>query len=203
MNRRQNKVYFKATSAARVAVVLISATLAIVFVPGQTGHIAVRAHEKAVGNFTILDFPGASDTLALGINNEGEIVGRYVDAQGKSHGYLLSEGEFSTIDESVFPGAVLRVAATAINDPGTIAGSWISSDAVRHAFRLRDGQLLSLDPPGSTTLAGGPVGINNRGTIVGDYVGQDGHTHCFVFRKGELAALDAPGASETFCNGEY
>ena len=39
--------------------------------------------------FTSLDFPDASFTSALGINPHGDIVGRYVDAGGVSHGFLL------------------------------------------------------------------------------------------------------------------
>ena len=45
-----------------------------------------------------------SNALAEGpINARGDIVGRYV-ADGVSHAYLLSGGQFSTID---FPGAIL------------------------------------------------------------------------------------------------
>ncbi|HKE95504.1 MAG TPA: hypothetical protein VKB34_14415, partial [Povalibacter sp.] len=46
--------------------------------------------------FTSIDFPGASFTAALGINPQGDIVGRYISA-GVQHGYLLSGGSFTTI----------------------------------------------------------------------------------------------------------
>ncbi len=151
------------------------------------------AQENAGRNFTILDFPGASDTTALGINNEGEIVGRYNDALGR-HGYLRSEDGFTTID---VPGVVFTV-ASGLNDHGTIVGNYISADGVRHVFQLRHDHFVTIDPPGR--LVGAPVGINNRGVIVGSCVGQDGHTHGFVFQKGNFTTVDAPNALNTFSN---
>jgi hypothetical protein len=41
------------------------------------------------GEFTSIDFPGASGTVASGINPRGDIVGFYVSA-GVGHGFLLS-----------------------------------------------------------------------------------------------------------------
>jgi probable HAF family extracellular repeat protein len=40
--------------------------------------------------FVSIDYPGAASTAALGINSKGDIVGSYVDAAGKTHGYLAS-----------------------------------------------------------------------------------------------------------------
>src|SRR5262249_36974636 len=52
--------------------------------------------------FTTIDFPGAAETNAWGINNRGEIVGGHQGTDGKSHVFRLREGQFTTID---FPGA--------------------------------------------------------------------------------------------------
>lgn len=40
------------------------------------------------GTYTTIDFPGATETLALGINSSGDIVGGYQDANGGFHTYL-------------------------------------------------------------------------------------------------------------------
>lgn len=40
------------------------------------------------GVFTTIDVPGATETLALGINSSGDIVGGYQDANGGFHAYL-------------------------------------------------------------------------------------------------------------------
>jgi probable HAF family extracellular repeat protein len=41
-------------------------------------------------SFVSIDFPGATTTNAYGINSHGDIVGNYLDAAGKTHGYFLS-----------------------------------------------------------------------------------------------------------------
>ena len=40
------------------------------------------------GEFTSIDFPGATDTRAFGINERGDIVGNYVDADKRTHAYI-------------------------------------------------------------------------------------------------------------------
>ena len=42
------------------------------------------------GALTTIDYPGARATAALGINEEGDIVGGYIDANGVPRGVLLS-----------------------------------------------------------------------------------------------------------------
>jgi probable HAF family extracellular repeat protein len=48
--------------------------------------------------FVKIDFPDASATAASGINARGNIVGRYDDANGVVHGFLLRKGVFISID---------------------------------------------------------------------------------------------------------
>jgi hypothetical protein len=52
--------------------------------------------------FMKVDVPSAADTQPQGINPQGDIVGFYIDRSGDTHGFLLSEGRFTTID---VPGA--------------------------------------------------------------------------------------------------
>lgn len=42
--------------------------------------------------FIPIDYPSAKTTYAYGINSEGQIVGAYVDAVGRQHGFLLARG---------------------------------------------------------------------------------------------------------------
>ena len=58
-------------------------------------------------SFKTIDVPGAAATSPSGINARGDIVGSYVDGTG-SHGYVLRDGEFTTID---FPDAAGSVVA--------------------------------------------------------------------------------------------
>ena len=45
------------------------------------------------GNFTAIDYPASVDTKAFGINNRGDIVGSYVDADGNGHGFISRKGD--------------------------------------------------------------------------------------------------------------
>ena len=40
------------------------------------------------GTFTMVDFPGSTGTGAFGLNSAGQIVGKYFDANGATHGFL-------------------------------------------------------------------------------------------------------------------
>jgi uncharacterized membrane protein len=42
-------------------------------------------------SFTILDVPGSRDTQAYGINDRGQIVGAFIDAEGRRHGFIATE----------------------------------------------------------------------------------------------------------------
>jgi hypothetical protein len=63
-------------------------------------------------------------------------VGRYDNADGKSHGYLLRKGNLSSID---FPDAVFT-AAIGINPQGDIVGFYKSADGVSHGYLLTKGE---------------------------------------------------------------
>jgi uncharacterized membrane protein len=199
----------KVTSLTRFGTSLLGLMiLAIASAPGVISPTADAALNSAVtvdeggsiGTFTTIDVPGATATLAVDINAEGFIVGRYAMA-GQTHGFLRTPaGEFMTID---FPGASLTVAA-AINGPGHIVGFYAlpSAPTQRHGFLLKDGVFSSFDPPGSTFT--NALGINERGDIVGRYctlstcrAPGNGDFRAFVLRDGEYTTLEAPGAIET------
>lgn len=59
-------------------------------VPGDPLACATQCHGFYWNNglSTEIRFPGASYTVALGINNSGHIVGRYVDASNNEHGFI-------------------------------------------------------------------------------------------------------------------
>ena len=65
----------------------------------------------------------AKQTSARGINARGDIVGFYVDTAGRQHGFLLSRGQYTTID---FPQAGVRATvANGINAQGEIVGQYL------------------------------------------------------------------------------
>ncbi len=98
------------------------------------------------GEFTSIDVPGAigapgcrdapppqhRGTVGCGINPRGDIVGRYNSADGMNHGFLLSGGEFTSID---IPGATFTT-AIGINPRGDIVGRYDDADGVTHGYLL-------------------------------------------------------------------
>jgi probable HAF family extracellular repeat protein len=78
------------------------------------------------GNYTRL-VPGY---LANGINDAGEIVGLYLDANNNDHGFLYRNGSYLTVD---VPGAI-RTDAYGINDAGQIVGEYEDANFVGHGF---------------------------------------------------------------------
>jgi hypothetical protein len=44
------------------------------------------------GRFTLIDFPGSPSTDAMAINDDGVIVGRYLDQKGRFRGFKATPG---------------------------------------------------------------------------------------------------------------
>ena len=138
----------------------------------------------ADGVATFLDGPnGSSNSSALGINNQGQVVGQYRDSGGHDHGYVYSvaDNSYATIDD---PDAATGMVACGINDQGQVVGSYKDAAGARHGFIANPitgvthisnptpGTILSA-APGSTGLeadgvnpvtlvnrTGGPTGIS-------------------------------------------
>src|SRR5205807_2798573 len=110
--------------------------------------------------------PGAvQGSVAGGINDRGQIVGNIGDASGISHGFLLSAGNFMTID---FLGALDTSAAFGITANGEIVGFCDDSNGVEiHGFTLIAGNFSTVDFPGSFLTEA--VRANEAGQMVGIY----------------------------------
>jgi len=140
--------------------------------------------------FTTIDFPGSIFDIAADINDSGQIVGRYIDTEKVSHGFLLSGGTFSSI---TFPGASFT-RALGINRYGDIVGDYFmsgSGSSNSHGYLLRGGVFTSIQVPRADSTAA--QGINANGDIVGTYIDSKG-THGFLLRGGTFAAIDFPHA---------
>ncbi len=82
-------------------------------------------------DFVSLDVEGAKQTVYNGIGPGGDIVGTYVDEAGKSHGFLLRRGKFTTIDVpdslvGIDDNGTLPTSANGINSAGEIVGNYIA-----------------------------------------------------------------------------
>jgi probable HAF family extracellular repeat protein len=120
---------------------------------------------------------------ATGIDDNDQVVGYFEDNQGYGHGFLLSGGVLTQIDQ---PGANLT-AALAINSVKGIAGLEYTTI----------GQFGMLDSSLSFQVPNGGYGITIYGlNSVGSFVGLDVNNHPFINIKGAYKAVKPP-----MCNG--
>jgi len=144
------------------------------------------------GEITLLpDVPDAVLTEATSINNQGDIVGFYLDAGFAPHGFILRDGVYTTVD---YPGST-RTILTRINERGQITGIRRDPDGHRRGFVLEHGVATTIDVPGSRNTR--THGINNQGHVVGYYDDADLISHGFLLKNGVYMTLDFPAASDT------
>ena len=171
-----------------------------------TPDLRVKAQDADPATYATIDPPGAIYSEANDINSRGEIVGRFYDGDvcdirnvcqvfdGHDHGFLLSKGEFTTIDP---PGSTLT-GALGIGPGGDIVGTYRTADGIFHGFVLSHDQFTTIDFPGGTFTR--LQGINPEGDIVGEYrtPSPTGDVrHGFLLRGGEFTSIDFPGALHT------
>ena len=80
-----------------------TSSVAVALAVCLSGSIAPLGADRRSFEFSEIVIPGATLTNAQGINAAGDVVGIYRDAAGRTHGFLVRNGEVTTID---FPGAL-------------------------------------------------------------------------------------------------
>ena len=157
------------------------------------------------GALTILDFPGASDTYALGISDSGRVAGYWdlLDADGNTlgvHGFTWKNGDFTQVD---FTGAA-ATALFGINARGDLAGVWLPdlNSAIEHGMACpKGGQCFSFEAPVEGTILTQGNEINAHGQIVGVYIGLDDVWHAFLITGAKFISFDFPDGSGTGAYG--
>jgi uncharacterized membrane protein len=151
------------------------------------------------GVLTLLDFPGASETRASGINDSGTISGTWYvyDAQGNllsASGFTWKFGNFADV---VFPGAG-ETYVYGINDFGDLTGSWDSGPTATTAsgFVFSHRRFITFDAPFLGVLVTQGDDINSTGKIVGQYI-DDTTYHGFLKVGNTFTSIDYPGATLT------
>jgi len=147
-------------------------------------------------SFDVIDYPGAISTVALGINDAGDIVGMYRMPDQKRHGFLLRGGQFTTID---FPGAS-GTSPHKVNARGDIiGGTYFDSSNLQHGFLLSSGTFKTIDFPGADqTMA---YGMNSRGDLTGMYFANGDTTKHFGWALigGRFITIDHPLSNDMSC----
>src|SRR5690349_12098369 len=88
------------------------------------------------GELTTIDVPEATSTQPLGINPQGDIVGNHSDTSFITHGFLLRNGTFSTIDT---PASTSITDVHGINAKGDLVGGYTDSSGNHRGFLLSHG----------------------------------------------------------------
>lgn len=147
------------------------------------------------GTYTSINFPGAPETGATGINDSGQVVGWYTDpATSRNRGYLYSAGTFTSIH---VPGATWTV-VWGINASGQMVGTYVDAGGV-HGFLYSEGTFTLLVVPGGTATSA--VAINASGQIVGQYQDATGTLHGYLYSATTFVSLDIPGSNHTILYG--
>ena len=132
-----------------------------------------------------LPVPVAEGASCSGLNNDGDLVGVYVDGHGRDQGFLLtSNGQFMLLP--------------LLNPHGLTAlrhfTGWYA-DARTFGFLHTGLEFVSLSIPiGSRTSSlTEATGLNERDTVVGDYRDDTtGSFHAFLYQDGHYATIDPP-----------
>jgi hypothetical protein len=136
-----------------------------------------------------LDYPNAFETDANDVNNNGVIVGFYVDTSGVDHGFTRINGNLSSVDVPGSIGTLLYGVSLS-----HAVGWYTDSSGVTHGFSVTPaGKVTTIDPPGTTMTDA--WSINSSGTVVGAYTDSSGVYHGFILSNGKYTSFDAPGGS--------
>ena len=168
---------------------------------------------------TILDNPLATGgTFPQDVNDAGQIVGYYIDAQG-SHGFIYDNGAFSAVSQNVVnleginnAGQIVGSTNTDtlhpydINNAGQVVGSFTDANNASQSFISVNGNTTGLSFPGASSTSA--RGINDLGHVVGYWTGTDSAfpgitiSHGFFYDGNTWSALDAlVGVNGTFAEG--
>ena len=142
---------------------------------------------KAV-TWTSIDYPGAQNTVAWGINSAGQIVGYYKDSSFNYHGFLDVNGTLTSFD---YPGATLT-GGLGINDSGQIVGFYDDANHREHGFFFDGTTYTTIDPPNATLSY--LTKINDVGEMVGYYIDHSNVAHTFKYDANSqvFTTLQAP-----------
>ena len=171
-----------------------------------------RTYVGRFGQIQELRFPGGVITEGWNINRDGSVVGNYVSADGRVHGFIAKPTEgtatqpvvtsphFTYTFESINIPGVDFLELTASSDFGDYAGNTWSTDGEKTVgFTLVDGVFTTHDFPGSANTYFYALG--NNGNAAGHYEDSAGLYHGVILEDGELRQYDFPGAVQTFLYG--
>ena len=122
------------------------------------------------GHGITLDFPGAKETLALGINDSGVIVGGYsttLAPEAHLHGFVYHNGQWATLD---YPSSTLQTDLLGIDNAGVIIGETSAGGFFKFSFIYDNGAFKKVALPNNSHLPS-VTGISLVGGRITGWVG--------------------------------
>ena len=148
----------------------------------QTGFL--RSKNGSLFQFTA---PGSTSTVANGINDFGQIVGRSFGTSGALSFIRSSDG---TRYQNILPPTIeALVEAVAINNSLKVLGHYSDSTG-RHAFLWNNGQFTELRVPGS--IDGNDARQLNNNDQVLIYASVDGVASPYLYNAGNYFLINSP-----------
>jgi probable HAF family extracellular repeat protein len=156
---------FRPTASLRLALAVALASPCVAALAGAPQYHLAR-----------IDIPGAyGGVWVQDVNDAGQAVGYYVDANGVNHAFLYDADGAHTLAVPIIDGKEVDAQAYAINDAGQIVGSvqiWnLDTFTVEQApgglWNAADPMTYSLIEGDDAAIALTPSDINNDGSVVG------------------------------------
>jgi len=161
--------------------------LAPVFLRGGQG-IAHRQPPALTYNIIDLGTLGGFSSVALGVNDKGQVVGSADTPQGLRHAYRWENGVMTDLGTLGFPTA--QSEAHDINNHGVVVGIVGGGDPNR-AFLWENGVQTEIGP---SEIRKSAYGINDAKQVVGIHVvAPIGDQHAFLWENGTLTDLGTLG----------
>lgn len=140
------------------------------------------APSRAAILIPIVSVPGSTETHAIGINDNNEIVGNYHTGDNVEHSFLGTlDGQYTTFDfGKTFTDA------RALNNSNHVIGIGDNQDGAQVAFeRGQNGSFLTITLDGQPITSGVAQGINSHGLFVGNGYDASFHRHAYYGKKGK------------------
>jgi RNA polymerase sigma factor (sigma-70 family) len=155
---------------------------------------------SAVGNYAlqvIATIPGLTSSQALGVNNQGQVVGMIEGSNGLVHAFVWEQGR--TTDLGTFGGS--KAIATSINSLGEIVGV-VSTNGQRRVYLLSRTNVTDLGmidefgklgTEGNITYIPGGITINDQSRVSGRLMLKDGNQRSFLSSGGQTSYFGLRG----------
>ncbi len=152
------------------------------------------ARQTAPVQYTIVDVGtlGGLSSVALAVNEHGQVVGSADTPSGYRHAYLWEDGVMTDLGTLGVPNAFSE--AWSINNLGQIVGNLGGGGGLGAAFFWEDGVMVELGDPAMPKNA---YGINDAGQVVGAAIIPPpvSAQHAFLWENGVLTDLGTLGGT--------